>query len=94
MHVPLLETGAKAWKDGHSSIASSAFVFVQNAEDMAYTDLKIYAAQQAERYLQPITSALQLTPSQSLRLFLIYVHAFVNGAFDEAALQGEHDDDA
>ena len=84
MQSPLLATGAAAWKAGHEAVQTRAFVFTFTPEEMTYTALKSYAAQQARAYLQSTLSDLNLTPVQQVRLFRTYVHAFINGALDEA----------
>jgi hypothetical protein len=89
MQPPILATGAFAWKAGHEAIRTGAFRFRQTYEDRAYIELKYYAAQQAHRHIDQMKRQFDLTPSQWLQVFRTFVRAFANGAFDEAAQQGE-----
>ncbi|HEX6778001.1 MAG TPA: hypothetical protein VF099_07345 [Ktedonobacterales bacterium] len=84
MQSPILSTGAAAWKAGHKAVRDRAFVFTFTPEELTYAALKQYAAQQARAYLQAALSDFDITPAQRVRLFATYVHAFINGAIDEA----------
>jgi hypothetical protein len=75
--------GREAWDAGQLSIRTGSFVLVQDADDMAYVHLKQYAASYAKPAIVRLHSTFPLTPAQRVRLTGLYVHAFVNGAFDE-----------
>ncbi len=93
MHSPILATGAFAWKAGHEAIRTGTFRFRQTYEDRAYIELRYFAAQQARRYIDEKKSQFELAPQEWLQVFRTFVHAFVNGAFDEAVQLGEENDD-
>ena len=78
--------GTEAWQAGRRAIQRGAFVFEHTPEDRAYADLKRYARQQAKSAVAEFEQQgrlPQLTPADRTRLTLMYVHAFVNGAFDQ-----------
>jgi hypothetical protein len=78
--------GRAAWDAGQDAISSGDFVFVYTYEDHAYADLKRYAAQEARRAVQAFAqqhAELKLTPAKQVRLVTLYIHAFIEGAFDQ-----------
>ena len=83
------KAGAAAWKAAHEAVQSGALVIAQTQYDHAEADLKAYAGEQAKRYMQQIVGRLNLTPRQRVNLLSIYVHAYLNGALDEAAKQAD-----
>lgn len=89
MQPPILATGAIAWQAGHAAIQTGAFRFQHVPDDDSYAQLKRFAAQQAREHIARLKQELELTPYQWARLFNTYVHAFLNGALDEAMQQGE-----
>lgn len=91
MQLPILQTGAAAWKAGHQAIQRGTFVFQTSAEDMAYADLKRFAVEEARRYVATRYPNAPFTPYERTRLLATFVHAFVNGAFDEVMQAGASD---
>ena len=89
MQLPILATGAIAWKAGHAAIQTGAFRFQQTGADQAYSELRHYAAQQARTHIAQLKGQFEFTPHQQVQLFATYVHAFLNGALDEAAQLGQ-----
>jgi hypothetical protein len=81
------KAGAAGWKDAHKAVQSGTLIITQTQYDHAEYDLKAYAVEQAKRYIRQTIEPLNLTPRQNVNLLSIYVHAYLEGALDEAAKQ-------
>jgi hypothetical protein len=77
--------GAAGWKDAHQAVQNGSLAVDQTQYQYAEDRLKVYAATQAKRYMQQIVERLSLTPRQGVNMFAVYMHAYLNGALDEAA---------
>ena len=78
--------GREAWEAGRHAISSGGFVFVYTYEDRAYSDLKHYAGRYARAAVADFAeqhALIILTPAEKAHLTAMYIHAFVNGAFDQ-----------
>jgi hypothetical protein len=91
MQLPTLQTGAAAWKAGHEAIQGGAFTFQQTAEDNAYRDLKHYAGETAKKYFIETYRDSLFTPEEHLRLYMIFVRIFIDGAFDQIMMRSSAD---
>ncbi len=81
------KAGAAGWKDGHDAVQSGALIITQRQYDTPEEDLVIAASEPARRYMQRVVATLNLTPRQGVNMFAVYIHAYLNGALDEAAKQ-------
>ena len=79
--------GAAGWKNGHEDVQTGDLVIAQVQYDYPEEDLIALAAAPAKRYMQHVVAALNLTPRQGVNMFAVYMHAYLNGALDEAAKQ-------
>jgi hypothetical protein len=89
MELPLLATGAAAWKAGHAAVRSGTLV-LRRSYDITRDDpeiepeLETHAAAEARGYMRQAVARLGLTQAQGVRVFMVYMHAYINGVLDEA----------
>ncbi len=81
------KAGAAGWQDGHDAVQSGALVITQDQYNDPEEDLVTAASQPARKYMRQVTQSLNLTPRQGIHMFTVYIHAYLNGALDEAAKQ-------
>lgn len=83
MQLPILATGAKAWKAGHEAIRGDEFIPEQTQVDSPEKDALSFAAGRAREYAAGLSHELHLTPRERVQVFNTYMHAFVGGMMDE-----------
>lgn len=96
-----LAAGAAGWRRGHDDvrdgrlnadqIAREAMEDAEPSPTHAESLLTAEAADAARDYSSRAVSQFALTPAQGVRLTLIYMHAYIRGALDEALDAGALD---
>lgn len=79
-----LQAGAAGWRIGHAAVRSGALAPLDVPEDERDELLRRAAAGEARDYMDAMVARHGLTPAQGVRLFAVYVYAFVRGALDQA----------
>jgi hypothetical protein len=81
------KAGAAGWNDGQAAVRTGALIVAQTQYDHPEADLIASAAEPARRYARQVVASLRLTPRHGVNLFAVYMHAYLNGALEEAARQ-------
>ena len=79
-----LAAGAAGWKAGHAAVRSGPLILDELDEQDRNDRLAAYAAEQARAYMGEVVSAHDLTPAEGVRLWHVYMRAFMRGALDQA----------
>jgi hypothetical protein len=81
-----LAAGAAGWKAGHEAVRSGALQLDVTTVDEEALKRRIadYAADPARAYMRQTVAERDLTPAEGARLFVVYLHAFIRGALDQA----------
>lgn len=91
-----LAAGAAGWRRGHDDVRGQRL----NAEDIAREHeslpanegfLATAAAEAARVYVHQAAPSANITPAQTARLIMVYMHAYIRGALDEALDAGALD---
>ncbi|HEX6819469.1 MAG TPA: hypothetical protein VF120_13920 [Ktedonobacterales bacterium] len=77
MQLPILATGAKAWKAGHEAVRGGEFIPAQTQFDRPEKDALDFAAGRARAFVAGPTYELHLTPRERVRVFNTYMYAFM-----------------
>lgn len=79
-----LQAGAAGWRAGHAAVRSGALAPLDVPENERDAMIHRAAADRAADYMDEAVERHGLTPAQGVRLFAVYVYAFVRGALDQA----------
>lgn len=79
-----LAAGGAGWKAGHEAVRSGALPLDDLDETARDERLAAFAAERARAYMREMVTAHSLTEADGVRVFSVYMYAFIRGALDQA----------